>query len=191
MAWSRSALTTAGPQFRGLGHNPPGSQTPDGNRPGVSPTGPLVEYKYYPVCDGDCSDAAQQRVFDAAGCTGNQSAVWVSARTVGSQGSYVLQGPPECLTQAQQLAFDPAQLQATIDQYFQRIPLPAPKLRVAPADNAVVNLPEIVSADTPAQTTFTVDIAAVPDRHDQRERELGVGFRRRRDARDVEPRTPL
>ena len=63
---------------------------------------------------------------------------------------------------AQQLAFDPGQLQATIDQYFQRIPLPAPKLRVAPADNAVVNLPEIVSADAPAQTTFTVDVAPFP-----------------------------
>jgi hypothetical protein len=140
----------------------PGSQTPGGGGPAVSPRGPLVEYKYYPVCDGDCTDAAQQRVFDSAACTGDQSAVWVAARTVGSQGSWVLQGPPECLSSAQQLGFDPGQLQAMIDQYFQRIPLPAPKLRVAPADNAVVNLPEIVSADAPAQTTFTVDVAPFP-----------------------------
>ena len=88
--------------------------------------------------------------------------MWIDTRTVNPPGSWTLQGPPECLSSAQQLPFDPGQLQATVDTYFQRIPLPAPKLRIAPADNAVVNLPEIVSADTPAQTTFTVDVAPFP-----------------------------
>jgi hypothetical protein len=137
------------------------NQTPGGQFT-ASSKGPLIEYKYDPVCDGECTDAAQQRVFDSAGCTGNQSAVWVAARPVNSQGSWVLQGPPECLTPAQQLGYDPAQLQATVDDYFQRIPLPAPQLRIAPADNAVVNLPEIVSADTPPATTFTVNVAPFP-----------------------------
>jgi hypothetical protein len=88
--------------------------------------------------------------------------VWVATRTVNPPGEWILQGPPECLAPGQQLPFDPAQLQATVDDYFQRIPLPAPKLRVAPADNAVVNLPEIVSADAPSHTTFTVDVAPFP-----------------------------
>jgi hypothetical protein len=88
--------------------------------------------------------------------------MWVATRTVSPPGEWVLQGPPECLTPGQLLPYDPAQLQATVDQYFQRIPLPRPTLRIAPADNAVVNLPEIVSADSPAQTTFTVDVAPFP-----------------------------
>jgi hypothetical protein len=128
----------------------------------VSPTGPLIEYRYEPVCDGICHSQLSQGVWDSAGCQGNQTPTWVSTRTVNSQGQWVEDGPPECLTPAQQLAFDPGQLQATISQYFQRIPLPAPKLRIAPADNAVVNLPEIVSADAPVQTTFTVDVAPFP-----------------------------
>ena len=77
-------------------------------------------------------------------------------------GEWTLQGPAECLTAAQELPFDPAQLQATVDDYFQRIPLPAPGLHVSPADNAVVNLPEIVSADAPGATTFTVNVAPFP-----------------------------
>ena len=95
-------------------------------------------------------------------CQANETPAWIDTRTVNPPGSWTLQGPPECLTAAQQLPFDPGQLQATVDTYFQRIPLPAPKLRIAPADNAVVNLPEIVSADAPAQTTFTVDVAPFP-----------------------------
>ncbi len=137
------------------------SQMP-GRRPDVQATGPLIQYDYAPVCDSVCHSATAQKLADSVGCQGNETAVWVTFRTVNPPGAWTLQGPPECLTAAQQLAFDPAQLQATVDDYFQRIPLPAPKLRVAPADNAVVNLPEIVSADVPAQTTFTVNVAPFP-----------------------------
>jgi hypothetical protein len=132
------------------------------SRPGPTDSGPLVEYDYHPVCDGNCHSALAQGVQDAAGCQGAEVATWVASRTVNPPGQWILQGPPECLTAAEQLPFDPGQLQATVDNYFQRIPLPAPKLRVAPADNAVVNLPEIVSADAPVQTTFTVDVAPFP-----------------------------
>ena len=143
----------------GVWSNP--SQIPV-NRPTVQATGPLIEYDYAPVCDGVCDRPATQRLSDSVNCQANETAVWVTYKTVNPPGPWTLQGPPECLTAAQQLAFDPAQLQATVDEYFQRIPLPAPKLRLAPADNAVVNLPEIVSADVPAQTTFTVDVAPFP-----------------------------
>ena len=137
------------------------SQAPVG-RSAVDATGPLVEYDYIPVCDGACIGVTQQHLSDSVGCQGDETAVWVNFRTVNPPGSWTLQGPPECLTAAQRLAFDPGQLQATVDNYFQRIPLPAPTLRLAPADNAVVNLPEIVSTDAPAQTTFTVDVAPFP-----------------------------
>ena len=137
------------------------SQVPD-NRPVVQATGPLIQYDYAPVCDGACHSVTAQKLSDSVACQGTETAVWVAYRTVNPPGAWTLQGPPECLTAAQQLAFDPAQLQATVDDYFQRIPLPAPKLRLAPADNAVVNLPEIVSADVPAQTRFTVDVAPFP-----------------------------
>jgi len=109
-----------------------------------------------------CHSVTAQGLSDSVGCQGTATAVWVAFRTVNPPRPWTLQGPPECLTAAQQLPFDPAQLQATVDDYFQRIPLPTPRLRVAPADNAVVNLPEIVSADAPAQTTFTVDVAPFP-----------------------------
>jgi hypothetical protein len=122
----------------------------------------LIQYDYSPVCDGVCHSPTAQKLSDSVGCQGNETAVWVAFKTVNPPGVWTLQGPPECLTAAQQLGFDPAQLQATVDSYFQRIPLPAPTLRLAPADNAVVNLPEIVSADAPAQTTFTVDVAPFP-----------------------------
>jgi hypothetical protein len=136
-------------------------QTP-GGLPAPAANGPLIQYRYTPLCDGGCTDAAQQAPWDSVTCQANETPAWIDTRTVNPPGSWTLQGPPECLTAAQQLPFDPGQLQATIDTYFQRIPLPAPKLRIAPADNAVVNLPEIVSADAPAQTTFTVDVAPFP-----------------------------
>ncbi len=122
----------------------------------------MIQYDYHPVCDGVCHSAVAQNLSNSVGCQGTETAVWVATRTVNPPGDWTLQGPPECLSSAQELPFDPAQLQATVDAYFQRIPLPAPKLRLAPADNAVVNLPEIVSADAPAQTTFTVDVAPFP-----------------------------
>ncbi len=147
--------------FTHIGIRTPERETP-GGRLTVSATGPLVEYRYIPVCDGECQTPAAQKFVDSLGCQPNETAVEVDQRTVNSSGQWVLQGPPECLTQAQQLGYDPAQLQATVDDYFRRIPLPAPQLRVAPADNAVVNLPEIVSADAPATTTFTVDVAPFP-----------------------------
>jgi hypothetical protein len=138
------------------------AQLPTGTPVAVQATGPLVEYDYQPVCDGTCHSTTSQTLQDSVGCTAGTVATWVAVRTVNPPGEFTLQGPPECLTAAQQLAFDPAQLQATVDDYFQRIPLPAPKLSLAPADNAVVNLPEIVAADAPAQTTFTVDVAPFP-----------------------------
>jgi hypothetical protein len=133
-----------------------GSSSPQGS------VGPLVEYHYEPVCDGACHSATAQTTANTANCTGTATAVWVSTRVVGSTAGWTLQGPPECLTPAEQLPYDPGQIQAAVDDYFQHIPLPEPGLTVAPADNAVVNLPEIVSADVPPQTSFTVDIAPFP-----------------------------
>ncbi len=147
--------------FAHLGVRSPERETPGGQLT-VSATGPLIEYRYVPLCDGKCQTPEVQKFVDALGCQPNQTAVEIDQRTVNSSGQWVLQGTPECLTAAQQLGYDPAQLQAYVDNYFQRIPLPAPQLRVAPADNAVVNLPEIVSADAPATTTFTVNVAPFP-----------------------------
>jgi hypothetical protein len=147
--------------FTSLGIRDSPSQVPSG-RVDIEATGPLVQYNYAPVCDGVCHSPTAQKLSHSIGCQGSETAVWVATRTVAPGSSWTLQGPPECLTAAQELPFDPAQLQATVDDYFQKIPLPAPSLRIAPADNAVVNLPEIVSVNAPAQTTFTVDVAPFP-----------------------------
>ncbi len=138
----------------------PGTAAPASS--GSQSTGPLIEYQYEPVCDGECDTQAAQTIADIPACTGDAVAVWVSSRVAGSGAGFAVQGAPQCLTPAEQLAYDPGQIQAAVDDYFRRLPLPEPGLHVAPADNAVVNLPEIVSADVPAQTTFTVDIAPFP-----------------------------
>lgn len=123
-----------------------------------TPEGPLVQYDYHP-CDGICTGVTAGA---GAACTGLEQLVLVAVRDVTTGSPWTLQGTSECLTPAQQLPFDPARLQATVDDYFQRIPLPLPGLRAAPADNAVVNLPEIVSADAPKRTTFTINVAPFP-----------------------------
>jgi hypothetical protein len=156
-----SVGTYDGGLFARLGVRSDASQVPVG-RQVVQATGPLIQYGYSPVCDGVCHSVTAQGLSDSVGCQGTATAVWVAFRTVNPPGAWTLQGPPECLTAAQHLPFDPVQLQATVDDYFQRIALPTPKLRVAPADNAVVNLPEIVSVDAPAQSTFTLDVAPFP-----------------------------
>ena len=46
-------------------------------------------------------------------------------------------------------------MQAFVDGYFQRLPLPLPKLNLQPGDRAVVNLPLVASTNPPQQTTFT------------------------------------
>jgi hypothetical protein len=77
-------------------------------------------------------------------------------------GAWQLQQGSVCLTPQQQLPFSPAQLQAFVDSYFQRLPLPLPALKLQPGDRAVVNLPLVASSDPPAQTTFTVHQAPFP-----------------------------
>ena len=98
----------------------------------------------------------------AAACVGDQVAVLVAERRIGGAAVWANQGTIECLTPTEQLAFDPAELQAMVDDYFQRIPLPKPGLHISPADNAVVNLPEIVSADALGATAFTINEAPFP-----------------------------
>jgi hypothetical protein len=148
-----------------IGVSGPGSVangTPTTNPGGGGSTGPVTQYAYAPVCDSTCHSADAQATADTANCVAPAVAVWVTSQVVGSGNPFTLQGAPECLTPAEQLAYDPAQLQAMVADYFQRIPLPEPGLHIAPADNAVVNLPEIVSADQPATTAFTVAQAPFP-----------------------------
>jgi hypothetical protein len=140
------------------GGGPQGS----GSTSGGSPTGPVIQYTYYPVCDSDCHSPSAQATADSANCVAPAVAVWVATQVVGAGGTPTLQSAPECLTPAQQLGYDPGQIPAMVANYFEHIPLPEPGLHIAPADNAVVNLPEIVSADQPATTTFTVDQAPFP-----------------------------
>jgi hypothetical protein len=66
------------------------------------------------------------------------------------------------LTPQQQIPWSPAQLQAFVDSYFQRLPLPQPQLTLQPGDRAVVNLPLIAHTDAPGQTQFTVEQAPFP-----------------------------
>ncbi len=129
---------------------------------GGTSAGPVIEYAYSPVCDGVCHSAVTQATADSANCSGDAVAVWVSSQVVGSGTGFATYGPPECLTAAEQLSYDPGQLQVMVAEYFRRLPLPVPGLHVAPADNAVVNLPEIVSADAPPSTVFTVAQAPFP-----------------------------
>jgi hypothetical protein len=152
-------ITHVGMDGAGSVAGSPGSNTSSG---GWVATGPVIEYRYSPVCDGACDGADAQATSDTANCTGEAVAVWVTSQTVGSGTGFTLNGPPECLTAAEQMAYDPAQLQAMVAEYFKRIPLPEPGLHIAPADNAVVNLPEIVSADAPPTGTFTVNQAPFP-----------------------------
>jgi hypothetical protein len=139
----------------------PAVSTGSGSGGGGS-VGPIIQYAYSPVCDVTCHSPAAQATADSANCVAPAVAVWVTTQVVGAGGTPTLQTAPECLTPAQQLAYDPAQLQAVVANYFEHIPLPEPGLHIAPADNAVVNLPEIVSADQPATTTFTVDQVPFP-----------------------------
>lgn len=148
-----------------IGGSSPGSTISPTHRSGSAgggSTGPVTEYRYAPVCDSSCHSAAAQATADSANCVAPAVAVWVTTQVVGSGAPFTLQGAPECLSPAEQLAYDPAQLAAMVADYFERIPLPEPGLHIAPADNAVVNLPEIVSADQPATTTFTVAQAPFP-----------------------------
>ncbi len=85
----------------------------------------------------------------------------VSERVVGSPGWYRQPGTV-CLNTDQQVAFNPADAQAFVDGYFQRLPLPVPGLHVQPAAQAVVNLPEVVAADPPPAGVFVVDQAPFP-----------------------------
>ena len=132
------------------------------------PAGGYTEYRYSPPPKNtkysrslkcvDCTAPAGA----AAACVGNQVAVLVAERRIGPEAVWANQGTIECLTPTEQIGFDPAELQAMVDDYFQRIPLPKPGLHISPADNAVVNLPEIVSADAPGATTFTVNEVPFP-----------------------------
>jgi hypothetical protein len=114
------------------------------------------------VCESTCDDVLAKATADGANCVAPAVAVWVLSGVVGSGAGLTINGAPECLTLAEQLGYDPVQLAAMVADYFKRIPLPEPGLHIAPADNAVVNLPEIVSADVPATTTFTVAQAPFP-----------------------------
>jgi hypothetical protein len=127
-----------------------------------APTGPVIQYAYSPVCDASCHSATAQATANTANCVAPAVAVWVTSQVVGSGAPFTLQGAPECLTPGEQLPYDPVQLTEMVANYFQRIPLPEPGLKIAPADNAIVNFPEIVSADQPPATTFTVAQAPFP-----------------------------
>jgi hypothetical protein len=125
-------------------------------------TGPLMEYDYRAPCSVPGA---------GAGCTGGrikcqiqqEQSVLVAQRQVApSVGAWTVQPGTVCLTPAQQLPFSPAQLQAFVDSYFQRLPLPLPALNLQPGDQAVVNLPTIATTDPPGRTSFTVHQAPFP-----------------------------
>ena len=141
-------------------HTDPASVT--GGGAGTESTGPVIQYAYRPVCGDDCTDTLAKATADSANCVAPAVAVWVLTTVDGSGVPLTITGAPECLTAAEQLGYDPAQLAAMVANYFERIPLPQPGLHIAPADNAVVNLPEIVYSDRPAVTTFTVAQAPFP-----------------------------
>jgi hypothetical protein len=148
-----------------VGVNGPGSSggtAPTNNSGSSTPIGPVIQYFYAPVCDSTCHSTTAKATADSANCVAPAIAVWVTTQVVGSAGAPTLQGAPECLTTTERLPYDPKQLDAMVANYFEHIPLPEPGLHIAPADNAVVNLPEIVSADQPAVTTFTVAQAPFP-----------------------------
>jgi hypothetical protein len=149
-----------------VGEHGPGSSgtgtPPSHSDSGSTPTGPVIQYAYRPVCGDGCDAALAKTTLDSFNCAPPAEVVWVLTTVVGSGIPLTINGPPECLTLADQLGYDPPQLAAMVANYFERIPLPEPGLHIAPADNAVVNLPEIVSADRPPVTTFTVDQAPFP-----------------------------
>jgi hypothetical protein len=121
---------------------------------------PPMEYDYRSACDvpsgiGGCN-------LNSLLCSVGEP-VYVAQRSVGQTvGSWQLQDGTVCLTPSQQLPYSPAQLQAFVDGYFRRLPLPLPALNVQPGDKAVVNLPLIASTGQPGRTTFTVTQAPFP-----------------------------
>lgn len=121
-----------------------------------------MEYDYRSTCDlpggnGGCAGGALKCT-----ATGTQSVFVAQRQVTPTVGPWSLQPGSVCLTPAQQIPWSPAQLQAFIDGYFQRLPLPLPKLNLQPGDRAVVNLPLVASTDAPQQTTFTVNQAPFP-----------------------------
>jgi hypothetical protein len=140
----------------------PSGTTPANHPGGGVSTGPFTRYAYTPLCDATCASPELQATSDLANCTAPATAVWVTVEVVGSGVPPTLTGPAECLTPNERPPYDPTEIPAMVANYFEHIPLPEPGLYIAPADNAVVNLPEIVSADAPAVTTFTVNQAPFP-----------------------------
>lgn len=126
---------------------------------------PVKEYDYSPACRGNGVAGEGTGAVDCPAAHNCPDAgalrVVVSERVVGSPGWYRQPGTV-CLNTDQQVAFNPADAQAFVDGYFQRLPLPLPGLRVQPAAQAVVNLPELVSADPPPAGVFAVDEAPFP-----------------------------
>jgi len=137
----------------------------DTSSPGVALTRPVREYDYAPACRGNGTNADAGGVADcpAAHTCADAAAlrVYVSERVVGAA-AFHRQPGSVCLTTAQQLTFNPANAQAFVDAYFQRLPLPLPGLMVQPAGQAVVNLPEVVRADAPPGGVFVVNQAPFP-----------------------------
>src|SRR3954454_7465087 len=126
------------------------------------PTGPLIEYDYRSTCDlpggnGGCEGGTLQCL-----AQDTQSLFVAQRQVTPTVGAWSLQPGSVCLTPQQQLPYSPAQLQAFVDSYFQRLPLPLPALRLHPGDRAVVNLPLVASTDPPQQTTFSVTQAPFP-----------------------------
>jgi len=131
-----------------------------GGGAGASGGRALTEYAYREACSQVCT-LPEFTAGDAA-CSGRGGTYYyVDSRPVGAT-EWETGTEITCLTPDQLLAYDPAQLGAYVNEYFRRLPLPEPGLKVAPADNAVVNLPEIVSADEPQQTAWTIDVAPFP-----------------------------
>lgn len=121
-----------------------------------------MEYDYRSTCDvpggnGGCEGGTLQ-------CLAQDTrSLFVAQRQVTpTVGAWSLQPGSVCLTPQQQLPYSPAQLQAFVDGYFQRLPLPLPALGLQPGDRAVVNLPLVASTDPPRQTTFSVTQAPFP-----------------------------
>jgi len=132
---------------------------------GAALTSPVKEYDYSPACRGNGVAGEGTGAVDCPAAHNCPDAgalrVVVSERVVGSPGWYRQPGTV-CLNTDQQVAFNPADAQAFVDGYFQRLPLPVPGLHVQPAAQAVVNLPELVSADPPPAGVFVVDQAPFP-----------------------------
>jgi hypothetical protein len=129
---------------------------------GAETNGPLIEYDYRSTCDlpggnGGCAGGTLK-----CAARGTQSVFVAQRQVTPTVGAWSLQPGSVCLTPAQQLPWSPAQLQAFVDSYFRRLPLPLPALTLQPGDRAVVNLPLVASTTAPGQTTFTVNQAPFP-----------------------------